>query len=162
MKKSQRRAQNNNSNYFSFQYSKESNNNNNHGNVHKRCDIRSRNELLLIGAKNDGVSNTIQNSGASSLYIRKPFTNGTWELVDTVKPNGVDSLLQNDNYGASVHIFNKEYIFISATHDDIPGHTNQYNTGVVYFFKVNYELKSTSADGTYNNEISSIILSFNS
>ena len=148
---------NNNSNYFSFQYSKESNNNNNnHGNVHKRCDIRSRNELLLIGAKNDGVSNTIQNSGASSLYIRKPFTNGTWELVDTVKPNGVDSLLQNDNYGASVHIFNKEYIFISATHDDIPGHTNQYNTGVVYFFKVNYELKSTSADGTYNNEISSI------
>lgn len=141
----------NNSKYFSFQYANTNVNNN-----MKKCEIRSRKELLLVGAKNDGISNTILNSGAATLYIRKPFTNGTWEFVDVVKPKGTTPLLDNDKYGACVHIFNKKYIFVSATHDDIPGHTNQYNTGVVYFFTINYVTAASSLDGTYNEKISKI------
>ena len=130
---------NSDSDYFSFHH--------HHSAGNDACPVRLRSELLLVGARMDGASPTLVDSGLATLYTRRSFANETWEFVTFVTPQDTSDLSQNDNYGAAVHIFNQHYILVSSNFDDTPGHANLHNTGSVFLFQV-YYAASGSASST--------------
>ena len=124
------------SDYFSFHHRSAENGG---------CPVRLRSELLLVGARMDGASPTLVDSGLATLYTRRSFSNETWEFVAFVTPEDANDLSQNDNYGAAVHIFNQHYILVSSNFDDTPGHANLHNTGSVFLFQVYYAANGSAS-----------------
>ena len=124
-------------NYFSFHH--------HHPAGNDACPVRLRSELLLVGARMDGASPTLVDSGLATLYTRRSFANETWEFVTFVTPQDTSDLSQNDNYGAAVHIFNQHYILVSSNFDDTLGHANLHNTGSVFLFQVYYAANGSAS-----------------
>lgn len=81
------------------------------------------NDLIAIGSRFHNVSD-----GAVYTYKKN---NGNWEFLQKITPGDGNP---GDNFGAAVKIFG-EYLFITATNDEIDGEANTIDRGSVSVYK---------------------------
>lgn len=81
------------------------------------------NDLIAIGSPYHNISN-----GAVYTYKKN---NGNWEFLQKIIPS-IDN--PGDNFGAAVKIFG-EYLFITATNDEMDGEANTIDRGSVSVYK---------------------------
>ena len=85
-------------------------------------------DRLIVGAVDD--SDVGVKAGSATLFTRRPDGDGVWEQTYLFH---AEDAMHNDDYGASVFLYSP-FLFISATHDDLPGYQNINNHGSVYAY----------------------------
>jgi Secretion system C-terminal sorting domain/FG-GAP repeat len=81
------------------------------------------NDLIAIGSR-------FHNASDGAVYTYKK-NNGNWEFLQKITPSDGNP---GDNFGAAVKIFG-EYLFITATNDEMDGEANTIDRGSVSVYK---------------------------